>query len=225
MTTATTRRIDQDIQRDLLEELRWEARVQPNEIAATVRDGVVALTGSVDSYAKKWAAERAAHRIRGVRAVANDITVHLPTSAERSDADIAVAATRALEWDAFVPIENLDVTVSDGWVVLHGEVEWEYQRRAAEHSVRRLAGVRGVSNGIIVKPRTQPAPDELKRQIQAALIRRTEIDADRIDVDVIGDQITLHGTVHSWPEREEAERIAWSAPGIVTVHNQIAVQP
>jgi osmotically-inducible protein OsmY len=225
MTTATTRRIDQDIHRDLLEELRWEARVQPNEIAATVRDGVVTLTGSVDSYAKKWAAERAAHRIRGVRAVANDITVTLPTSAERSDADIAVAATRALEWDAFVPIENLDVTVSNGWVVLHGEVEWEYQRRAAEHSVRRLAGVRGVSNGIVVQPRTKPAPDELKQQIQAALIRRTELDADRIGVDVIGDQITLHGTVHSWPEREEAERIAWSAPGIVMVHNQIAVQP
>lgn len=224
MTTGTTRRIDQDIQRDLLAELQWEARVQPNEIAASVRDGVVTLSGWVDNYAKKWAAERAAHRVRGVRAVANDIEVRLPSAAQRTDADIASAAARALEWDAFVPVEQLDVTVSNGWVVLHGEVEWEYQKRAAEHSVRRLAGVVGVSNGITVRPRPQPASEDLRRRIEAALRRSAETDAENISVEVEGDQVVLYGTVRSWSEREEAARVSWSAPGVAVVDNQIAVQ-
>lgn len=223
MTTATIR-ADQEIQRDLLEELQWEARVQPNEIGAAVQDGVVALTGFVDNYAKKWAAERAAHRVRGVRAVANDIEVRLPTSAQRTDADIATAASRALEWDAFVPIEDFDVTVSDGWVVIRGEVEWEYQRRAAERSVRRLSGVRGVTNGITVRPRPVPSPNDLVQQIQRALVRTIEIDAEHITVEVSGDRIVLGGTVRSWLEREEAERVAWSSPGTAIVENQIKVR-
>lgn len=224
MTTAAIRRVDQDIQRDLLDEMQWEARVQPNEIAAAVRDGVVTLTGWVDNYAKKWAAERAAHRVRGVRAVANDIEVRLPTSAERTDADIATAATRALEWDAFVPVENLDVTVANGWVVLHGEVEWEYQKRAGERSVRRLAGVRGVSNGITVRPRVRPSADELKQRIEAALVRSVETDAGQIKVGVRGDHVVLDGTVRSWLEREEAERVSWSAPGVTIVDNHLTVR-
>lgn len=224
MATPTITRTDQDIQRDLLDELQWEARVQPNEIGAAVRDGVVTLIGWVDNYAKKWAAERAAHRLRGVRAVANDIEVRLPTSAERTDADIATAATRALEWDAFVPIENLDVTISHGWVVLHGEVEWEYQRRAAERSVRRLSGVRGVTNGVTVRPRAQPSADQLKQRIESALVRSVETDAERIKIDVHGDRVVIDGTVRSWLEREEAERVAWSAPGVTTVDNHIKVR-
>jgi osmotically-inducible protein OsmY len=224
MATPTIIRDDQEIQRDLLDELRWEARVQPNEIGASVRDGIVNLTGWVDNYAKKWAAERAAHRVRGVRAVANDIEVRLPTSAERTDVDVAAAATRALEWDAFVPIGNLDVTVSNGWVVLHGEVEWEYQRRAAERSVRRLSGVRGVSNGITVRPRQRPSADGLKQRIESALIRSVETDAERISIEVRGDRVVLDGTVRSWLEREEAERVAWSAPGVTTVDNHIKVR-
>src|SRR5438477_9421775 len=130
MATATAvrseTRTDEDIQRDVLAELKWDARVQPNEIGVSVRDGVVALTGWADSYAKKWAAEQAAHRVRGVVAVANDIEVRLPSSAERTDTEIAAAVTRALEWDAFVPIDKIDVTVSKGWVTLSGEVEWEF---------------------------------------------------------------------------------------------------
>lgn len=223
MTTAT-RRIDQDIQRDLLDELQWEARVQPNEIAASVRDGVVTLSGWVDNYAKKWAAERAAHRVRGVRAVANDIEVRLPSSAQRTDADIALAVTRTLEWDAFVPVEDIDVTVSNGWVVLHGEVQWEYQKRAAERSVRRLAGVVGVSNGITVRPRPEPSVANLKQEIESALRRNAETDAEKIRIEVQGDQIVLHGMVSSWLERNEAERISWFAPGVVAVDNQIIVQ-
>ncbi|HEX6968575.1 MAG TPA: BON domain-containing protein [Micromonosporaceae bacterium] len=225
MTTVTTRRIDQDIQHDLLEELKWEARVQPNEIAVSVREGVVTLAGWVDNYAKKWAAERAAHRVRGVRAVANDIEVRLPSSAQRTDADIATAVTRALEWDAFVPVETLDVTVSNGWVVLHGEVDWEYQKRAAERTVRRLAGVVGVSNGITVRPRPDASvPEHLRRHIEAALRRNAETDAEKIRIEVYGDQVVLHGTVRSWLERDEAERVCWSAPGVVAVDNRITVQ-
>src|SRR5579871_5463042 len=128
MATATLIRTDQEIQKDVMAELRWDAQIQPNEIGVAVKDGVVTLTGWVDSYTKRWAAEDAAHRVRGVKAVANDVEVRLPSSDERTDADIAAAATRALEWDALVPANKVQVTVSKGWVTLRGEVEWEYQR-------------------------------------------------------------------------------------------------
>jgi len=162
MATATAvrseTRTDEDIQRDVLAELKWDARVQPNEIGVSVKDGVVTLTGVVDSYSKRWAAEDAAHRVRGVKAVANDIEIRLPSSAERTDTDIAAAAVRALEWDALIPTEKLDVTVSKGWVTLRGEVEWQFQKEDAERVVRRLSGVRGVTNLITVKPRLTPPP-------------------------------------------------------------------
>src|SRR5262249_30693084 len=153
-----------------------------NEIGVAVKDGIVTLTGWVDTFVKKWAAERAGQRVRGVRAVANDVEVRLPSTAERSDADVAAASTRALEWDALVPTDRIDVTVSKGWIALRGEVEWEYQRRAAERAIRGLSGVRGVTNMISVRPRVQPAPDELQRRIQDALIRSVETDANNIQV-------------------------------------------
>src|SRR5438876_6858737 len=146
MATATAvrseARTDEDIQRDVLAELKWDARVQPNEIGVSVKDGVVTLTGVVDSYSKRWAAEDAAHRVRGVKAVANDIEIRLPSSAERTDTEIAAAATRAREWDAFVPIDQSDGTVSKGWVTLSGEVEWEFPPPSAERPGRRLSGAR-----------------------------------------------------------------------------------
>jgi osmotically-inducible protein OsmY len=179
----------------------------------------------VDNYTKKWAAEDAAHRVRGVKAVANDIEVRLPNSAERTDADIAAAVTRALEWDAFVPIEKLNVTVAKGWVTLRGEVEWQYQKEDAERAVRRLTGVRGVTNLLTVRPRVKPSSQELKRKIEEALVRSAETDAERITVEVQDNKVILKGTVHSWAERQEAERVAWSAPGVIAVENRITVIP
>ncbi|MET8280722.1 BON domain-containing protein [Micromonospora sp. NPDC005174] len=225
MAIATIARTDQDIQSAVLDELTWEPRVQPHEIGVTVAEGVVTLTGRVDSYAKKWAGERATHRVTGVRAVANDLTVQLTGSDERADPDLAAAAGNALEWDAFVPIEKLDVTVSAGWVTLHGEVEWEYQRRAAERAVCRLTGVRGVSNGITVQPNATPDGVNLAEKIVDALARAGATEAERVTVRVHGDTAVLAGLVHSMPERAEVEQVAWSAPGIREVQNHIAVAP
>jgi len=220
-STMIDTRTDEQIQRDVFAELKWDARVLPNEIGVAVKNGIVTLTGWVDTYSKRWAAEEAAHRVRGVVAVVNDIEVKLPSSAERTDPDIAAAAIHALRWDAFIPMEKIKVTVSKGWVTLEGEVEWQFQKVDAERVVRRLTGVKGVTNLIVVKPRVTAS--DLKRKIEEALVRSVKTDAEHITVNVEGSKAILKGMVRSWAEKEEAERAAWLAPGITEVDNRITI--
>src|ERR1700682_6027562 len=196
MAIATETRTDTQIQADVLAELKWEPRVTPNEIGVAVKGGVVTLAGWVDSYTKRWAAEDAAHRVRGVKAVANEIEVRLAPTSERTDADIAAAAVRALEWDAFLPPGKINVTVSKGWVTLKGEVDWQYQKQDAERVVQRLTGVKGVTNLVTVK--AKPTPAEIKKKIEDALVRTAESDAQKITVEVDGSKVILKGTVRSW---------------------------
>jgi osmotically-inducible protein OsmY len=176
----------------------------------------------VDSYTKKWAAEEATHRVRGVKAVANEIEVRLSKSSERNDSDIAAAAVRALEWDALVSVDELDVTVANGWVTLRGEVEWQYQKQDAEQVVRRLSGVKGVTNLITIRSRVPPS--EVKKKIEQALVRNAEVDANGITVEIQDGKVVLHGRVKSWAEKQEAEQQAWLAPGISAVENKILIE-
>ena len=222
MATAPVIRSDEQIQNDVLFELKWDPRIHPNEVGVAVKGGMVTLMGSVDSYTKHWAAEEAARRVRSVKAVVNEIEVKLPVTEERSDEDIAAAAIQALEWDAAVPSDKLRITVAKAWVTLEGEVEWQYQKEDAEKIVRRLIGVRGVINSIRVKPRL--APLEIQKGIEQAF-QRAICDTKKISVEVEGSKVVLKGTVRSWAEKEEVERAAWSAPGITSVDSRITVSP
>jgi osmotically-inducible protein OsmY len=197
---AVSVRSDEEIQRDVLEELKWHSRVQPNEIGVAVKDGIVTLTGWVDSYLKKISAEEAAWRVPGVKAVVNDIEVRLPSSAERTDEDLAKAVVNALRWDAAVPADRIEVTVSKGWVTLKGEVDYGFQKREAERVVQRIAGVKGVTNLILIKPQLL-SPADIKQQIEKALLRDAETDARRITVEVQGSKVILYGTVRSYAEK------------------------
>jgi osmotically-inducible protein OsmY len=214
---------DKEIEIDLKEELSWHPDLDSKNIAVSVKNGVVTLTGFVSSYTDKYEAEAAVKHVAGVVGVANDLEVRLPSTDERPDPDIARDAVQAIKGQLPISWENIRVIVRNGWVTLEGEVEWQYQRRTAETAVRHIKGVKGVSNVIQLKPRLQPS--EIKRKIQAAFQRSAEVDANRITVETNGGEVVLKGTVRSWAERQEAERVAWSAPGVTKVEDRIVISP
>ncbi len=212
---------DVDLQRDVFDELKWEPAVHSTDIGVIVKDGVVTLEGVVDSYPEKWAAERAAKRVSGVKALALKLEVKLPGFGKQTDADIAEAAENALKWDVLVPQDRIKVTVEKGFLTLEGQVDWDFQRSAAKRAVQYLTGVKGVANEITVKPKV--APTDVKAQIEAALKRNAILDAQQIKVQADGGKVTLRGNVRSWAERDEAEAAAWAAPGVNEVTDFIAV--
>ena len=212
---------DMQLQKDVMDELRWEPSVSEKEIAVAVKDGVVTLGGFVQSFAQKRAAELAVARVAGVRAVAENIHVKLPTSRQRSDTEIAHAVINALKWDTEVPDELIKVKVENGLVTLEGKVEFFYQKTAAERCVRFLNGVKGVSNFISVKPSVTTL--KVSQNIEAALKRRAEIDADKIKVDMLDGKVTLRGSVGSFLELKEAEHAAWATPGVWSVEDKLMV--
>jgi osmotically-inducible protein OsmY len=216
-------RSDSDIKRDVEHELQWDPRINSPDIAVSVKNGVVTLTGFAHSYSDKFEAERAAKRVAGVVGLANDIEVRLSPADQRPDPEIARDAVAAIKARLPVSGARITVTVDKGWLVLEGEVEWQYQREAAETAVRRIKGVKGVSNSIRLMPK--PTPSEIKRKIEEAFRRSAEVDANRVTVETSGTAVVLTGTVRSWAERQEAERVAWMAPGVSRVDNQINIAP
>lgn len=213
---------DAMLRSDIVAELNFDPVITATEVGVIVQDGVVTLTGHPASHAEKHAIERAVQRVKGVKGIAIELSVKLPASSERTDADIARAAENALEWNVLVPDDAIHPMVENGWLTLNGQVEWDYQRRAAEIAVRSLMGVKGVTNQVEVKGRFTPA--DIERKIKEALHRQADRDAQHIEVLVSGGQVTLRGHVRSWAERRAAQGAAWSAAGVASVVNNLLVE-
>ncbi|SDY56390.1 Osmotically-inducible protein OsmY, contains BON domain [Collimonas sp. OK242] len=213
---------DAQLRQDVMEELAWEPAVKETRIGVDVKDGIVTLSGHVESFIDKQAAEQAAQRVRGVKGTLVDITVSLPNDSKRTDSEITAAARSGFIWHAGLLEANLGVTVEDGWVTLSGEVDWPYQKLLAKQVVAPLHGVTGVTNQIEVRPRA--APEDVRRKISGALQRQAQREAHRIEVTISGNIATLTGTVHSIAERDAAKGAAWSAPGIVAVVDRLQVE-
>jgi osmotically-inducible protein OsmY len=214
---------DKEIERALIEELEWDPDLDATDIAVSVNSGVVTLAGFVKSYTDKYEAEAATKRVNGVVGLANDIEVRIPSIDERPDPDIARDAVASIKSQLPISWERIKVVVRSGWVTLEGQVEWRYQRMTAESAVRRIKGVKGITNSIALKPQVEPK--EIRRKIKEAFHRNAQIEADGITVEANGGEVILKGTVGSWIERDEAERTAWSAPGVIKVEDRIVVSP
>jgi osmotically-inducible protein OsmY len=214
---------DSELQHDVMNELQWEPTIKAADIGVSVRNGVVTLSGYVDSYIKRWAAQRVAARVFGVRGVAEELEVRLPGPLERADEDIARAASNALEWNVLVPRGRVKVQVQDGLVNLGGEVDWWYQKNAAEDAVRKLVGVVSVSNHITITPAVKP--QDVKDKIASAFQRNALLDARRVTVEIRGSKVILRGSVRNWAEREQVEQAAWAAPGVSEVQSHIMFSP
>jgi osmotically-inducible protein OsmY len=218
------RKSDSEIKRQVLRELKWDSRIAWSEIGVEVFEGVVTLTGTVNSYAKKHAAQEAAHRIDGVLDVANEIEVRPTGEFTRTDSDIALAVRHVLQWDALVPDEQIQSTVSDGWVTLEGEVDLWRERQDAEASVLRLEGVVGVTNKITIAPKTVDV-EGLREEIECALERRADREADRLRIEVHDGAVELFGRVHSWQEKRAVLGSISHAPGVLVVRDHLRVDP
>ncbi len=212
---------DLNLQREVTEELEWDPAVDAAHIGVAARDGIVTLSGHVSSFSEKLAAERATRRVKGVKAVALDLDVELPSSKKTADDEIAARAVKMLEWDVVVPPGRIAVTVDRGIVTLTGHVDWKYQRDEAEADVWKLSGVKDVVNAVKVKAR--PQSSDVQDRIRKALERSAEVDANHIAVSVKDGKAVLTGTVPSWVERQTAERAAWAAPGVTAVENKIGI--
>jgi osmotically-inducible protein OsmY len=214
---------DSEIERDVKTELGWNPDLNSTDIAISVKNGVVTLAGFVPRYIDKYEAEKAAKRVAGVLAVANDIEIRLPAIDQRPDPEIARDAVAAIKSQLPFSYEQIKAVVRNGWVTLEGDVEWQHQRQTAERAVRPLKGVKGIINDVKIRPRVEPS--DIKQKIQEAFRRSAEVDANQIIVETSGGEVILKGKVRSWVERDEAERVAWRAPGVTKVEDRIVVSP